>query len=391
MHPEGFALTRRAFLERTIGTASALATFGLPTPASSAPTGASSTLAAAAAARGLLFGSCSRGLLPQSPGEPQVAGAIDPAYSELFLSQCRLLTTELEMKMMPLRPGPGRWNWAPAQALADYAARHDLQFRGHCLLWGESTPAWIKGYLDKDNAEAFVIDHITRVCSHFAGHMHSWDVVNEAFYVGNGGVDGMRRTVFLETLGERYLEIAFRAAHAADPHTLLSLNDYGIEYDHPINEKKRQAMLLRLRRLVDRGVPIHAVGIQSHLAADEYKFSPDVLLRFFSQIAAMGLQIFITELDVPDYDLSADVTRRDRRVAEELRNYLDAALSVPAVTTVVSWGLSDRYSWLNTAGPPFRRPDGLPSRSHFFDSELRPKPLYAEALAAFNRAPLRKP
>jgi endo-1,4-beta-xylanase len=44
---------------------------------------------------------------------------------------------------------------------------------------------------------------------------------------------------------------------------------------------------------------------------------------------------------------------------------------------VVSWGISDRSSWISQT---FKRNDGLPNRPLPFDSEFRPKPV-ADLLA----------
>jgi endo-1,4-beta-xylanase len=74
---------------------------------------------------------------------------------------------------------------------------------------------------------------------------------------------------------------------------------------------------------------------------------------------------------------------RDRAVADVLRRYLDTALAEPAVAAVLTFGLSDRYSWLREAHPG-RRP--LP-----FDASLRPKPALEALEEALSRARTRTP
>ncbi len=60
---------------------------------------------------------------------------------------------------------------------------------------------------------------------------------------------------------------------------------------------------------------------------------------------------------------------------------------------VVTWGLSDRHSWIvrhETDRSRWRK-DGLPSRPLPFDAELRPKPAFAAIAEAFAHAPARTP
>ena len=111
-----------------------------------------------------------------------------------------------------------------------------------------------------------------------------------------------------------------------------------------------------------------------------------VLNRFVQDIADMGLGVVVTELDVRDDRLPADIASRDIAVAAHARAWLDAVLPCPAVTGVLTWGLSDRRSWLNDT---FRRPDGLPQRPLPLDADLKRKKLWEAMGAAFDGAPRR--
>jgi endo-1,4-beta-xylanase len=53
---------------------------------------------------------------------------------------------------------------------------------------------------------------------------------------------------------------------------------------------------------------------------------------------------------------------------------------------VLTWGLSDRRSWLNDELP---RDDKLPQRALPLDSDLQRKPLWSAIADAFNHAPTR--
>lgn len=95
--------------------------------------------------------------------------------------------------------------------------------------------------------------------------------------------------------------------------------------------------------------------------------------RFLEQVEQLDLQVFVTELDVDDRALPADFAERDRQVGELYRDYLSNVLQHRPVKAVLTWGLSDRDSWLNHAKP---RADALPQRPLPFDGELQPTPAF---------------
>ena len=86
--------------------------------------------------------------------------------------------------------------------------------------------------------------------------------------------------------------------------------------------------------------------------------------------------------------LPGDVGARDRAVAELCRRYLDVALDELAVRMVLTWGLSDRFTYQNQ-DPDTRRADGLACRPLPFDERLQPTPMFAAMAQAFAHAPSR--
>ena len=334
-----------------------------------------------AASKNILFGACSRGLIPED-GPLMIAG--DGAFSDLFKYECRMLTTEVEVKLPNVQPVPGQWDFRAADLLLDYAAANNMAYRGHCLLWSSVLPKWFAPMANAENAEGIVTEYIHKTCSRYTGRVISWDVVNEAITDGDEAAeDGLRMGPLLGLMGPQYLDIAFKAAHEADPKALLCLNQDAVEYDVDSQDYRREKTLGQLRRLLDAKVPIHALGIQSHLEPGWLKFTPEVLSKFLDDVAALGLKIFVTELDVVDRRLPADIAERDQGAADAMREFLAVVLPHPAVAMINTWGLSDRYNWIQDSG--MRRKDGRRSRAQLFDDDLAPKPVYqvlAEALAA---------
>jgi endo-1,4-beta-xylanase len=194
--------------------------------------------------------------------------------------------------------------------------------------------------------------------------------------------------VLLDAFAERYFDLAFGLAREADPTARLAYNDYGIEHAIPWQVAKRRALLALLERLRSRGVPVQALGIQAHLSLGA-PFDAAAFGAFLDSVAALGLVIEITELDVDDRAAPGDIARRDAAAADQARRFLDAALARRAVTSVLTWGLTDRTSWLNAPGYGRPRADGLPQRPLPLDPNLARKPLWHAIAAALAAAPER--
>lgn len=329
-----------------------------------------------AAAKGLIYGI--------AISYPSISS--DQQLAALIVQEGGMLVPEWEHKWRPLRPDPDNFDFTRADWIAKFARTHGMLMRGHTLVWHDSLPRWFQKTVNRQNAKQFLTQHIQQVAGRYAGQMHSWDVVNEAIDVDDKQPNGLRKTPWLELLGPNYIDLAFRVAAEADPKALLVYNDYGLEYDTPRHEAKRNAVLKLLEGLKSRGVPIHAFGIQSHLNASEKRFNPQKLQNFLRNIADMGLKILVTELDVTDKDLPLDTVIRDRIVAAAYEDYLTAVLEEPAVIAVLTWGLSDRYTWLSQFKP---RPDKAAVRTLPLDANLKPKLAWNAIARAFDRAPKR--
>lgn len=309
--------------------------------------------------------------------EPQNVES-DPAFARLVRDQCGLIVAENALKWSALRPSPDRFEFDAADRVAAIARAQGARLHGHCLVWHEAMPDWLTRDLRPDNAERLMVSHIDAVVRRYAGLALSWDVVNEAVERNDRRPDGLRLSPWFRALGPGYLETAFHAAHTADPAARLVLNDYGLEYDDETwMVEKRGTMLDLLRGLVRRRVPIHALGVQGHLIGHRAPAYGRGLTDFLRAVADIGLEIHVSELDVDDQKVAGSVEARDRIVAEHYARFLETMLHEPAVTRVVTWGLSDRYTSKTFLFP---RADGAPVRPLPFDANLAPKPA-ARALA----------
>ena len=152
----------------------------------------------------------------------------------------------------------------------------------------------------------------------------------------------------------------------------MFINDYDLEDDSQRTKARQEAILRIVRRLQDKNIPIHGVGLQAHLYA-ERRTGRENLIRFVEQLQSLGLETAVTELDVIDWKLSADESRRDRGVAHTAQEFLDALVSAGAPRNITSWGLSDKYSWIDKTFP---RDDSARARPLPFDRDWQPKPLF---------------
>ena len=363
---------------RVLATGLAALAAGIAAPTLAAAGAESAELRRLAAQKGLLYGT--------AISAAQIAH--DPAFVALVLRQAALVVPENDMKWRDINGGaPGKDDYTRADTVAGFAVESGMALRGHNCLWYLRTPWWFFTLPNQNAKERALVEHVKTLVGRYRGIVHSWDVVNEPLAPNDGNSDWLR-----EALGPGYLDLAYHVARETDPRARLVVNEHDIELDAPEHESRRAALLDLLRRMQEAGTPVDAVGIQAHLdAVGGAPFSPAVLRRFLAEIAGLGLTIQITELDVTDQHAPADFAIRDRLVADTYRRFLDAALDEPAVKMVVTWGLSDRHSWIvrrQTNQVKWRK-DGLPSRPLPFDAELQPTPAFAAMAAAFAHAPYR--
>jgi endo-1,4-beta-xylanase len=101
---------------------------------------------------------------------------------------------------------------------------------------------------------------------------------------------------------------------------------------------------------------------------------------------ALGLQVFVTEMDVNDDAVEADdIAERDRIVAGVYRDYLTKVLEGPEVKAVLTWGATDKNSWLNTRNIRKIHPDRL-QRPLPFDSDYAATPAFFAMRESFDGA-----
>ncbi len=314
----------------------------------------------------------------------------DPVAS-LLASHAGVITAENAMKWRAIEGLLGGRDFAPADAVAAHCAKLGAKLRGHTLAWHTMVPAWLAVASSTDFVKAQAA-HLQELATRYAGRIHTWDVLNEAVNPDDKRSDGLRESVLSRLWGVDRYPVLFELARAADLQAQLAYNDYGLEQDDPWCEQRRRATLHLLEQWLQRKTPIDVLGLQAHLDLSR-KFSPEKLLRFFDEVASMGLTLQITELDVRDAQWDGDIEARDAAVAVLYREFVQACMSHPAVEMVVMWNVTDADTWVNRAWQGQRRADGAPMRPTLFDIEGQPKPAFAATLQSLAKAstPFAKP
>ncbi|HET6256795.1 MAG TPA: endo-1,4-beta-xylanase [Puia sp.] len=306
----------------------------------------------------------------------------------LIIREFNSVTPENAMKMGPIHPEEGRYNWKDADAIVDFATAHGMRIRGHNLCWHEQTPGWLfkdstGNQVTKDLLLKRLKDHITAVVSRYKGRIYAWDVVNEAVSDGNSDdtTKILRNSPWYRICGEDFIAKAFEYAHAADPNAELFYNEYNTE-----RPEKRERVYRLLRKLVAAGVPITGVGIQAHWSI--FEPTAEDLQASIDRFSSLGLKVQITELDVSIYRWEKD--RRARRPDEsdaytpelqqqQARQYKDV-FSVfrkyrGIVNGVTFWNITDKHTWLDQYPVPGRKNYPL-----LFDTAGQPKKAYWEVV-----------
>ena len=374
-------IDRRALLSGFVATAfTGGCTTGQTSGVGGSITSQSTSLKALAAAKGIKFGS--------AMATHQIYN-LD--YAAIMRRECAVMVAENAHKMYAIQPERDEMSWEGADSLVRFAKENQIAMRGHTLVWHH--PRWMPEWVNEAKfstaeAEAVLGEYITKVAGRYDPFIYSWDVVNESVDDYSGE---LRETSFSKAMGGTIstLDFCFRMAKEAAPSCSLAYNDY-MSWEST-SAKHRDGVLRLVEALKAKGTPIDAVGMQSH---SNYEMSNQYdrkrernWVAFLDELKGMGIQRFyITEFDVNDTRMSADVETRDRAIASYTKDYLDLMLSYTETKDVLMWGMVDSMSWLQNFMP---RDDGVEKRPTLYDSRYKPKLMRDAVAAALRDAPVR--
>ena len=329
-----------------------------------------------------LIGSALGGKLP---------GSYTPRELALITSQFNAATPEWCMKSRPIQPHEGEWHFEDADAFVAFCHEHDSIPFGHTLVWHEDCPDWFFEDGQHPASRELVLqrlrNHIHTLVGRYRGQIKGWDVVNEA--ISDRPDEYLRKTKWLASIGDDFVEQAFRFAHEADPDMALQYNDYYIE-----SEPKRSKAIRLIKSLQDKKIPIVAVGIQGHWSLEHVPYAD--LETAINAFQGMGLKVMISELDLDvlprkaasGQESRAEMARPAPCPPEVLRRQADQYARLfelfrkhrGEITRVSFWGIDDAHTWLN--GWPFARYN----HPLLFDREGNPKPAFEAVIDVASHA-----
>jgi len=303
-------------------------------------------------------------------------------YDKVIKDNFNILVAENEMKYDATEPSKGVFSFSKPDILINYAQKYGKQIRGHTLCWHSQLPSWITAGLTNETAngtftratlQAVLKNHITTIITRYKGKVQQWDVVNEPFSDSAGA---LRNSIWQQVIGNDYIDSAFVWAHRADPDARLFLNEYGGEL---YGTTKSNAMYNYVTAMKNRGIPIHGVGLQCHFTVSKTDFTK--LDQNIKRYATAGLETLITELDIriAKTDYAADSIKMLTAQANDYLSMIRLCLNNPNVKTFVTWGFTDKYSWI----PGFTATTGNGPASDYaliFNTAYVAKPSYASVL-----------
>ena len=210
--------------------------------------------------------------------------------------------------------------------------------------------------IDPAKVDSAMKKFITTTVSRYKNKVNAWDVVNEPFDDATGAIKTnplpgsvtSSNFYWAEYLGESYIEKALQYAHQADPNALLFINEDKLESD----DAKVNAMVNLVNKLKGKGVPVHGIGVQMHITVKNDRAAID---RAFQKLAATGLKIRISEMDVrvnpwneAGFKATSDLLTQQRDLYRyAIGSYL-RHVPPPQRHGITVWNVTDKDSWIVT-------------------------------------------
>ncbi len=257
-------------------------------------------------------------------------------------------------------PEEGKTAYPETMAAAKWLRDRGVQVKGHPLCWHTACAPWLMQY-GNDEILRRQLERIRRDVNAFKGVIGLWDVINEVVIMPVFDRYDNAITRICKELGRVPLvKEVFAAAKESDPEAVLLINDFNTSpaYEHLIEE------------LLEAGVPIGAIGIQSHQHQGYWGMEKlhDVLERY----SRFGLPIHFTEntlisgkimpahiVDLNDWQVDAwpSTPEGEERQAREISEMYSVLFAHPLVEAVTTWDFNDGC-WLKAPSGFVREDNG---------------------------------
>ena len=245
-------------------------------------------------------------------------------------------------------PEEGKPDTEKLMQVAKYLKEKNVKVKGHPLCWHTVCADWLMKYDNKTILKK-QLERIDREVSGFKGVIDMWDVINEVVIMPIFDKYDNAVTRICNEYGRVPLvKAVFDEAHAQNPDAVLLLNDF--------NTSEKYAELIE--ECLDAGVPISAIGIQSH--QHQGFWGREKLEEVLERFERFGLPIHFTENtlisgeimpayieDLNDWQVDEWPTtpEGEERQAREIEEMYRVLFSHPQVKAITTWDYRDG-AWL---------------------------------------------
>lgn len=323
--------------------------------------------------------------------------AQDSLVTTLISKEFNSITAENIMKSMYMHPSKDTFDFKMTDKFIAFGEKYNMFIHGHTLVWHSQLSPWFSELKDSTSMALALENHIKTIVTRYKGKIGSWDVVNEAL-----NEDGtLRKSVFLDIMGEDYLALAFKWASEADPKTDLYYNDYNMA-----NADKRNGAIKMIKHIQEQGIKVDGIGMQGHWSLETPTL--EEIEKSIIEYASLGVKVAITELDInvlpSPWDLvGAEISQRfennesmnpypktlpdsiQTKLANRYQDIFKLFLKhQDKISRVTLWGLNDSQSWLNDW--PIV---GRTSYPLLFDTKFQKKQAYDSIMSLKKNLPIK--
>ena len=281
----------------------------------------------------------------------------DPNFAELKEKQT--LRTEKWLELFNYGTLPFYWgNYEPEEGkpnesmlmqTAKFLQERGVKTKGHPLCWHTVCADWLLKYSNEEIMSK-QLARIEREVTNFKGVIDMWDVINEVVIMPVFDKYDNAVTRICKNKGRiQLVKEVFEMAKSCNPEATLLINDFNTS----------EAYVILLEGLLEAGVPITAIGIQSH--QHQGFWGVDKIHDVLDRYSRFGLPIHFTEntlisgdlmppeiVDLNDWQVEdwPSTPEGEARQAKEIETMYRELFNHPLVEAITSWDFTDEC-WLN--------------------------------------------
>ncbi|MCR5801901.1 MAG: endo-1,4-beta-xylanase [Lachnospiraceae bacterium] len=246
-------------------------------------------------------------------------------------------------------PEEGKPNKDALMKTAQYLKDKGVTVKGHPLCWHTACADWLMKY-DNETIMKKQLERIDRDVTGFKGVIDIWDVINEVVIMPIfDKYDNAITRICKEKGRVGLIKAVFDEAHKDNPDATLLLNDFNTSINYEI----------LIDGCLNAGVPISAIGIQSH--QHQGYWGKEKLDEVLERFQAFGLPIHFTENtlisgeimpahieDLNDWVVNdwPSTPEGEERQAREVEEMYRTLFEHPLVEAITTWDYRDG-AWLN--------------------------------------------